>query len=178
MFKQNCTRTNRQHHSCCLHKQGRRHEVGPTVCTIVVNSDLVLNKSGDPQGQTHSRLAECGSRQAVQAGPDHPNKVVLPSRDLLVDMNQLAPISNRPICNKVQQQVASVCVANSRRPSQASRCTQSTLEGPGSICLPTSSHSGQAGGEAKGQPVQKDHPDCSRVAQHALVQGPSSYVKL
>ena len=30
LFKQRCIHSNRQHHSCCLHKQGRRHEVGPT----------------------------------------------------------------------------------------------------------------------------------------------------
>ena len=31
LFKQDCTHNNRQHHSYCLHKQGRRHEIGPTV---------------------------------------------------------------------------------------------------------------------------------------------------
>ena len=28
LFTQNCTHSNRQHHSCCIHKQGWRYEVG------------------------------------------------------------------------------------------------------------------------------------------------------
>ena len=45
------------------------------------------------------------------------------------------------------------------------------------ICLPTGSHLGQSGGEAPGLPLQQDNPDCTRVAQHALVLGPGSNVK-
>ena len=102
--------------------------------------------------------------------PDHRNRVVSPSRGLLVGLYQVAPISSRPLCNKVQQ-VTSVCVTSPRLPILGSRCTQSTLGGPGPICLPTSSHSGQGVGETKGQPIQEHHSDCSRMAQHALVWG-------
>ena len=35
--------------------------------------------------------------------------------------------------------------------------------------------SGQSGGEVAGPPMQKDHSDCSRVAQHALVLGSSGH---
>ena len=45
------------------------------------------------------------------------------------------------------------------------------------LCLPTSSHSGQSDGKDKGLPVQEKHPDCSGVAQHALVLGCDSHVK-
>ena len=71
LFKQYCTRSNRQHQSYCLHKQGRMPEVGPTVCPIVANPDLLLHESGDPHTPTHSRPAECGNRQAIQTRPDH-----------------------------------------------------------------------------------------------------------
>ena len=40
---------------------------------------------------THSRLAECGSGQAIQARPDHPNRVVSPSRGLPLNLQQVAP---------------------------------------------------------------------------------------
>ena len=63
--------SNRQHHSGCLHKQGRRHQVGPTVCPSVENPDLVFQETGDSQGPTHTRLAECGSRQGIRARPVH-----------------------------------------------------------------------------------------------------------
>ena len=33
----------------------------------------------------------------------------------------------------------------------------------------TSSHFGQSGGKIEGLPLQENHSDCSRVAQHALV---------
>ena len=55
--------------------KGRRHEVGPTVCPTVDNSALVLQETVDSEALIHSRPAECGSRQTIQARPDHPNRV-------------------------------------------------------------------------------------------------------
>ena len=52
------------------------------------------------------RLAECGRRQAIQARPEHPNRVVSPSGGFPSNMQQVAPASTRSICHKVQQQVA------------------------------------------------------------------------
>ena len=98
-------------------------------------------------------------------------KVVSPSRGLLVDMHQVAPIANRSFCYEAQQQITSVCPTSSIHPSLGSRRTQSSLGGPGPIHLPTSSHSGQGGGETMGLPVQENHHDCSRVAQHASGSG-------
>ena len=46
LFKQDGAHCNRQHQSCCLHKQGKRHEVGPSVCPSVENLDLVLQETG------------------------------------------------------------------------------------------------------------------------------------
>ena len=44
------------------------------------------------------------------------------------------------------------------------------MGGPGRICLPTSTHLGQSGGEVAGLHMQQNHSDCSGVAQHALFQ--------
>ena len=85
--------SNRQHHSGVIHKQGRRHEVRPTLCSTMENLDLVHQKSSNSQSPTHSRPAKCG-RQAIQARPDHPNRVVSPSRGLPNDMHQVAPASD------------------------------------------------------------------------------------
>ena len=41
---QDSTCSNRQHHSGVIHKQGRRHEVGPTLCFTMENLDLVHQK--------------------------------------------------------------------------------------------------------------------------------------
>ena len=92
-------------------------------------------------------------------------------------MHQVAPTSNRPICHEIQQQTDSVCVTSSRSPGLGSQCTQPALGGSGPICLSTSSHLGQSGGEAPGLPMQDNHSDCSRVAQQALIWGSSAHVK-
>ena len=50
------------------------------------------------------------------------------------------------------------------------------MGGSGCIYIPTSSHLGQSGGEVAGLPMQKNHSDCSGVAQHALVLGSGDHV--
>ena len=57
-----------------------------------------------------------------------------------------------------------------------SGCTQPVMGGSGPQWLPTSSHFGQSGGEVAGLPLQQDHFNCTRVAQHALVLGPGGHV--
>ena len=52
--------------------------------------------------------------------------------------------------------------------------SQPALGGSGPLCLPTSSHLGQSG-EVAGLSVQQNYPDCSKVAQHALVLRPSGH---
>ena len=80
-------------------------------------------------------------------------------------------------CNKVQLQIATVCVTGSRLPILGSQCTLSTLGGPGLVCIPISRHSGPSGGKAEELPKQENHPDCSRVVQNVLVLGPGRNVK-
>ena len=103
--------------------------------------------------------------------------VVSPSRGFPNYMQQVAPVSDRSICHKIQQQVTSVCVTSTGRLSSSSGCTRLPMGGSGCIRLPTSSHLGQSGGEVTGLPMQEDHSDCSGVAQHALVLGSSDHVK-
>ena len=141
------------------------------------NLDLVYQETSNSQSPTHSRPAECSSRQAIQARPDHSNRVVSPSRSFPSYMQQVAPASNRPICHEVQQQITSVCVTGSGSPSYGSGCTQSAMGGSGRVCRSTSSHLGQSGGEVTGHPMQENHCDCPGVAQHALVLGSGSHVQ-
>ena len=122
------------------------------------------------------RLAECGRRQAIQARPDHPIRVVSPSGGLPSNMQQVAPASTRPICHKVQQQVALVCVTGTGSLGYSSECAQFAMVGSGSIHLPTVSHIGQSG-HVTGLPIQENHSDCSGVAHHALVLGSSGHIQ-
>ena len=47
LLKQDSTCSNGQHHSSVIHKQGRRHEVGPTLCPTMENLDLVCQETSD-----------------------------------------------------------------------------------------------------------------------------------
>ena len=87
--------SHRKHHSGCLHKQRRGgDEEGPSFCPPVGKPDLVCQKAGYPQSPTHSRPADCGNRQAIQARPDHSNRVVTPPRGLPSDVQKVASASD------------------------------------------------------------------------------------
>ena len=59
-------------------------------------------ETGYPQSPTHSRLTENGSSQAIQARPAHPDRVVHPSSGFSINMQQVAPTSDRSICHEVR----------------------------------------------------------------------------
>ena len=141
------------------------------------NLDLVYQASSNSKNSTHSGLAERGSRQAMQARPDHSNRMVPPSTGFPSYMQKVALTSDRPIRHKVQQQVTSVRVTSTGFPGSSSRHSQSPMGGSGRLSLPTSSHLGQSGGEVAGLPLQENHSDCSGVAQHALVLGSRDHVQ-
>ena len=47
LYRQDSSYSNRQHHSGVIHKQGRRHEVGPTLCPTMEYLDLVYQETSD-----------------------------------------------------------------------------------------------------------------------------------
>ena len=138
---------------------------------------MVLPAASDARSATHPRPLKCNSRQTVQAGSDHPDRVVPTSRSLSSDMQPMAPASDRSICHEVQPQVASVCLSSTRLPSCSSGRTYSAMGGSGCICLPTDRLIGQSGGETTGQPLQENHSNCPGLAQHALVWGLGDHVQ-
>ena len=111
---------------------------------------------------SHPRPAERDSRQAIQSWPDHPNGVVSSPRGVPSYMLLVAPAPSGLVCYQIQQQTSTVCVTGSRPPGLGSGCTQSVFGKSGPICLSTSSHLGQSGGEVTGPPLQQDHSDCTR----------------
>ena len=136
------------------------------MCPSLEYSDLVFQETGDSKNRTHSRPSECVSRQAIQARSDHPDRMVSPSRHLPSNMIPVAPDSRGPACHQVQQQATKICFTGFRPPGLGN--TQTVLEGSESICLLSGRQLGQSGGEVVGLSMQQDHPDCSRVAKHAL----------
>ena len=177
LCEQGSSHSYRQYHCGSLHKQRRGNEVRPPVCLTLEDPHLVHKKSGDPQSSTYSRPSQCDSRQIIQTGSDHSNRMVPQSGDFSSNMLKVAHPSSGPVCHKVQQQAPSVCLTGSRPPGLGSGCSQPVLGGTGPVRLPTSGHLGQSGGEVTGLPLQQNNSDCSRVAQHALVLGPGGNVK-
>ena len=166
--------THRQHNSGYLCKRRRGNEVRPSECPIVENPDLVYQETGDSQSSTHPRLAECDSRKAIQARPDHSDRMVSSPRGVSNSVQPVAPAPSGSVCHQVQQQTTTVCLAGSRPTGLGSGCPQPIVERSGSIRLPTSHHLGQSGVEVAGLPMQQSNFDCPRVA---LVLGPGSHVQ-
>ena len=169
--------SDRQHHSRCLHKQGRRHEVRPAVCPPMENPDLVQQGKDNSQGSTHPWSPECSSRQTVQVGSDHPDRVVPSPRGVQVDLQPVVSPGDRPICNQVQPQTTSVCVSSTGPTGLGSGCPEPSVGRFRPIRLPTDSHFRESGVQAQGPPMQEDHSDSPRVAQNALVLGLSGHVQ-
>ena len=177
MHRQNGAGCDRQYHRSGLYQQGRRHEVGPTLCPTLENLDLVHREASDSEGTTHSRPLKCSGRQTVQIRSDHPNRMVPPARNLPSPMRQVASASNRSICYEVQQQAAPVCITGSGPHGHCSGCTQFVMGRSGRIRLPTDSHIGQSGGEVARLPIPEADHYCPGVAQHDVVLGPSGNVQ-
>ena len=95
------------------------------MCPTVENLDLVFPATSDSKSPTHPRPFKCDNRQTIQAGSDHPNRVVPPSGSFSTDMQPMAPTSNRSICHEVQPQITSVCLSSTGLPGCSSGCTYS-----------------------------------------------------
>ena len=152
LYKPDGTCGNRQHYSDVVHKQRRRHEVGPSLCPTMENLDLVYQTSS--KSPAHSGAAKRGSRQALPFRTDHSDRMVPPPRGVSSYMPQVAPTSDRSVCHEVQPQVTSLRITGTGPLGSSSGCTQSPLGGSGRIRFPPSSHLGQSGGEATGLPLQ------------------------
>ena len=92
-------------------------------------------------------------------------------------MLPVAPAPSGPVCHQIKQQTTAVCVTGPRPPGMGSGCTQLVMGRSAPICLPTSSHLGQSGGEVTGLPMQQTHSGCTGVAQYSLVLGTSGNIQ-
>ena len=166
----------RQHHSCGIHQQGGRYEVRFTLCPSLAAPMLVQSQTNSTEGQTYSGPSECNCRQVVSPGTGHSDRVVPPSGDLRHPLSNLALSPSGHVCNKVQLQTSPVCVPNSRPKGLVSGRSDTVLGKPGHVPLPPSVSDGEGGQQAVRPLVSQSNPDCSGMAKHALVLGPSGAV--
>ena len=137
----------------------------------------MYQETSNSQSLTHSRPAECGSRQTIQARPDHSNRVVSPSRSFQAICSRWHRPQIDLFATRFNNKLSFNCLTGSGSPSYSSGCTQSSMGGSGHVCLSTSSHLGQSGGEVAGHPIQENHCDYPGVAQYALVLGSGGHVQ-
>ena len=96
------------------------------------------------------------SRQTIQTGPNHSNRMVPQPRGIQGNMQPVAQAPSGSLCHQVQQQASTVSLPSPRCSGLGSGCPQFVLGGTGPLRLPTSSHLGQM--------VEKlqDYP-CNRI---------------
>ena len=175
LFKQHSPGSHRQHNSGCLYQQRRGMKSG-SLCALLWRilswcTRKQVTKARHIPGRLNVILDKLSS------WPDHSNRMVPSPRGFPSYMLPVAPATSGPVCHQIQQQTTTVCVAGSGSPGMGSGCTQPVMGRSGFLCLPTSSHLGQNEGEVAGLPMQQDHSDRTRVAQHTLVLGSSSNVQ-
>ena len=144
VLEQNSFYSDIQHYRGCLHKQGRRHEVGLIVWRSVEDPDLVFQKIGYSQSPTHSRWLNVVADKLSKLGQTIQTEwSLLPevfwlicTRWHQVQIDQFVTRFN----NKPVQFVSPVCVT--RSPGLGTRCTQPFIGGSGSTCITTGSHLG------------------------------------
>ena len=86
-------------------------------------------------GQVRSRPDECDCRQSLQSGPDPPNGVVSSPRHSPPHISTMKSSQPGPFCHKVQHQVCSICVTDSRPQSNLQMCSIHELGRDICICL-------------------------------------------
>ena len=162
----------RQHNSGFLHQQGGRYEIRLSLCPPVV----VQPEANCVTGQAHSGPPECHCRQTVQTQTGDSDGVVSSPRGFRHTLPLMTQTGGGSICNKVQSQTSQVCVPSSGQVGLEGGCVDPSMGQPGRICLSSGGNPGTSGHQAYGPRLSTNHPDCTGMAQHALVLGPSQHV--
>ena len=128
------------------------------------------------ESKTHSWLLECDSGQAIQAQSSNPNRVVPLSTGVQSIVCQVGPAPSGFVCDPVQSQNTKVCVSGSGSDSLGDRCPEPAVGSVG--CLRLSPLFSDLPGNVKveGSGLLQNDPNCPRMAEHALVLGPSESI--
>ena len=172
LLQQHNTGSHRQHNSACLYQQGSGNEIGLPVCPTVENPVLVLQvtlRACHIPGWLNviaDKLSRFG--QTIQR--------VVPSfrsvPNYMLDIYMLKWIflppdstTNYSLCHRFQTH-------------RHGQCMHSVCSGRIWTHMPSHQQPfGQSSGEVAGLPMQQNHSDCTRLAQHALVLGSSGNVQ-
>ena len=166
----------RQHNSGFLHQQGGGYEIRLSLYPPLETPVMVQPETNCVTGQTHSGPPECHCRQTVQTQTGDSDRVVSPSRGFRPTLPETAQTGGGSFCNQIQSQTSQVCIVSTRPVGLEGRCINSSVGEPGRLCLSSRSNSGTGGHQTVGPRMSPNHPDCTRMAQHGMVLGPSQHV--
>ena len=172
-----CSHSNGQHNCSLLHQQGGWYEIRFSVCPTLEAPILVSSQEDNSAGKTHPRSLECHSGQAIQTQSSDSDRVVPVSTGIQSLVFKMGPTADKSLCNSIQSQASQVCFSGSGFDSLGSGCSQSFMEQPGRVCLPSSLPSQSSRVKTHGSGLSQDDTDCPGLAQHALVLGSDQAVK-
>ena len=134
-------------------------------------SVLVPPQRNSPEGKAHSGSPECDSGQTIQEQSGDSDRMVPVPTSVQSLVLQMGPPTVGPLCNPVQPQTSQVCVTGSGSGSLGCRRSQHALGESGCLRVSSGLIIQSSGVEGDGSGLLKDGPNCSRLAQHALVLG-------
>ena len=129
---------------------------------------LVPSQGNSPESKAYSRSLECGTGQAVQKQSGDPDRVV-PVQSLVFE---LGPATVRHVCNSIQSQASQVCVTGARSDCLGDRRLESAMGESVCLRLPSSLSAQPSDLQGDGSGLSQNDPNCSMLAQHAVVLGP------
>ena len=132
---------------------------------------MVPSQRNSPQGKTHTGSLECDSGQTVQAQSGDPDGMVPISTSVQSVVLLLGPSAGGPLCNEVQPQTSQVCLTGSGSSSLGGGCTQHSMGDSGCVRFSSGLSSESSCVKSSESGLLKDGPNCSRLAQHAVVLG-------
>ena len=167
-----CSDSNRQHNCGFLHQQRKGYEIRLSLCPPLETAILVPSQGNSPEGKAHSGSLERDSRQTVQTQSGNPDRVVPRSTGVQSLVLELGSATGGLVCHSVQSQTPQVCVTGSGPDSLGGGRSESSMGKSGGLRLSSSLSSQPSDFQGGVSGLSQNDPDCSGVAQHALVLGP------
>ena len=167
-----CSHSNGQHDCGILHQQTGRYEIRLSVCPLLETTVMVSPQRDNLAGSTHPRSPQHDSGQVVQTRSGDSDRVVPFSTGFQSLVLQMGPASGRPVCNPVQSQASQVCFSGARPGSLGSGRVESVVGESERLCLSSNLFAQPSNLKGDESRVLQDDPNCSGMAQHALVLGP------
>ena len=141
------------------------------MCPPLETAVLVSPQRDSLAGSAHPRSPQRDSGQTVQTQSGDSDRVVPFSTGHQSLVLQMGPTTCRPVCNPVQPQTSQVCFTGTRPSSLGSGHPESVLGESERLCLSSNLFAQPGNLKGDGSRLLQDDPDCSGMAQHALVLG-------